>query len=583
MTRSAHRPLGAVRHRRSRGRRALAAGAVVALLLAGCSGGGVDPEAEGGATDAGGEDGGSAAPAQPDTFVHAADDEPSTMDPAQVEPGEGGETMILQAYERLLEVSPDGPELMPSLATEEPTDDNGLISEDGLTYTFPIREGVTFHDGTDLTAEDVKYSWDRVMEMDLPEGNAGLLTEIVEETTVVDDYTFEVTLQRPSAAFLNAVVVQMVASIVSQEAVEANGGVEAGQPNEFMTGNIVGTGPYELIEWNRGENLQFEIYEDYWGEPANLDLRVDVVSDPDVRILGLRAGDYDTIETDPSLVPDLEGAEGVTIYSEGLLLEPIHIGFNLNIQEDQLPDEDTIPADFFHDPAIRQAFNHAFDYDAFLQGALGGFGDFNPHYIPIGLFGHDESAPVYAAQDPERAEELFREAGVWDEGFTVSVITEAGNLFETAALVMKDSLEGLNPNFNIRVLAVAEAQFDEAHATEPVPYAMWVKNADPAGDPHAYMWDYVHPDGPWGEVHGFGQGYRDPDQVAELIEAAEVEIDEETRAAHYAELQQLLYEDPMWLIAAQEGLVMAHGDWVQGFKMNPLWPRPSLKFALMDK
>ena len=87
------------------------------------------------------------------------------------------------------------PELVPALATEVPTIDNGLISEDGLTYTFPIREGVMFHDGTELTAEDVKYSWDRVMTMDLPGGQRGLLIDIVAETAVVDDLTFEVTLQ----------------------------------------------------------------------------------------------------------------------------------------------------------------------------------------------------------------------------------------------------------------------------------------------------------------------------------------------------------------------------------------------------
>src|SRR3546814_4934016 len=87
----------------------------------------------------------------------------------------------------------------------------------------------------------------------------------------------------------------------------------------------------------------------------------------------------------PSFVADIQGAEGVTLYSEGLLLEPLHIGFNLNIPEGALPPEDTIPTDFFHDPRIRRAFNHAFDYQAFLNGPLAGFGDFNPHYVPQGV------------------------------------------------------------------------------------------------------------------------------------------------------------------------------------------------------
>jgi peptide/nickel transport system substrate-binding protein len=110
-----------------------------------------------------------------------------------------------------------------------------------------------------------------------------------------------------------------------------------------------------------------------------------------------------------------------------------------------------------------------------------------------------------------------------------------------------------------------------------------VKNADPAADPNAYMQAYVHPDGSWGQVHGFANGYRDSAQIASLIDSAAVELDEATRAGMYGELQRLLYEDPMWIIPAQEGISMAHRDWLQGFVMQPLWPRPSLRFALLNK
>ena len=519
----------------------------------------------------------------PGLLVHAADDEPTTLDPAQVEPGEGGETVILQVYDRLLDIGPASPELIPSLAVAVPSLENGGISGDGMTYTFKLREGVTFHDGTAFTADDVKYSWDRAMTMDLPEGNAGVLSDVVASMEVVDDMTFRATLSEPSASFLNSAVVSMVASIVSQDAVEANGGVEAGTPNPFMAGNMVGTGPYKFVAWNRNENIQLEVNDDYWGENAKLDVRIEIGGDPDVRVLGLRAGEFDTIETDPSFIADLEGVDGVTVYSGGLLLEPLHIGFNLNIPEGALPSEDTIPVDFFHDPRIRQAFNHAFDYEAFLNGPLAGFGAFNTHYTPIGIFGHDPNAPVYARQNYAEAERLFREAGVWDEGFSVSVITEEGNLFALMCLVLKDSIERLNPKFRINVLAVAESVFDDAHAQNPLEYAMWAKNADPAADPNFYMQAYQHPDGEWGEVHGFANGYRDSEKVASLIDQAAVELDPAKRAALYSELQTLLYEDPMWLIGAQEGVVSAHRDWLMGFAMQPLWPRPSLKFAFFDK
>ncbi|MGH9246843.1 MAG: ABC transporter substrate-binding protein [Acidimicrobiales bacterium] len=517
----------------------------------------------------------------PDLYVHAADDEPLSIDPAQVAAGEAGESVILQVYERLVEIGPDGPDLIPAIASEVPTIEGGLISEDGLTYTFPIREGITFHDGSPLTADDVKFSWDRVLTMDLPEGNGSIISDLV-ATTAVDGSDLVVTLHQRNAAFLSSVVTAAVASIVSQEAVEANGGVVAGQPNEFFASNAVGSGPYRLTAWNRGENIQLEAFEDYWGEPARLDVRIDQVPDSDVRALGLQAGDYDSIETDPTFISDIEGAEGVEIFSGEFLLEPVHMGFNLNIQEGQLPGEDTIPTDFFHDARVRRAFNFAFDYQAFIDGALAGLGGTLPHYLPQGMLGYDESLPTYET-DLAEAEQLFRDAGYWDDGFTMTVLAEEGGIFEVAGLVLRDSMAALNPAFDIRVLAVVEAQFDGAHAEDPFPYAAWIKNADPFADPAALFAAYVHPDGEWGSVHAFRNGYDDADRIAALVEESAVELDTDRRVEIYQELAEILYEDPMWLLHGNERALMAHRSWVQNFTMNPLWPRPSLKFQYFDK
>ena len=375
----------------------------------------------------------------------------------------------------------------------------------------------------------------------------------------------------------------MTASIVSQDAVEANGGVVEGEPNEVLSGTPVGTGPYRMGSWNRTENLTLEVNPDYWGTPAFDNVRWEFGLDPDVRVLGVRAGEFDTVETDPSYIADLEGVEGVIVYGEGLLLEPLHIGFNLNIPEGVLPEGDTIPLDFFHDVRIRKAFNHAFDYNAFINGALAGFGEVNPHYVPIGVFGYDPEAPIYDTQDLAEAERLFREAGVWDEGFTVTVVVESGSLFEIQCLILKDSIEGLNPDFRINVAGVAEAVFDEALSQNPVEYAMWAKNGDPAADPSAYLETYAHPDGEWGEVHGFANGYADPDGIAALIDGIATELDPATRAAMVGEAQRLLYDDPMWIIGAQEGAVTAYRDNIQGMVIQPLWPRPAMNCALYDK
>jgi len=517
----------------------------------------------------------------PGLYVHAADDEPLSVDPAQVAAGEAGETVITQVYERLVEIGPGGPDLIPSLSSEVPSVENGLISEDGLTYTFPIREGVVFHDGSELTADVVKYNWDRVLTMNLPEGNSSVLSDLV-ASTAVDGNNFVVTLNDRNAAFLNSVVTAAVASIASQEAIEANGGVQEGVVNEFMSSNMVGTGPYTLEAWNRGENIQLSIFGDYWGEPAALDARIDQVADADVRALGLQAGDYDSIETDPTFIGDLEGMEGVEVFSGDFLLEPVHMGMNMNIPEGALPPEDTIPVDFFHDVNVRRGFNLAFDYQAFVDGAMAGLGGPIPHYLPQGMLGFDESLPMFE-RDLAAAEAAFTEAGYWDEGFTMTVLAEEGGIFEIAGLVLADSMAELNPAFQIRVLAVVEAQFDSAHAEDPFQYAAWIKNADPFADPAALFAAYIHPDGEWGAVHGFRNAYADPDQIASLVDEAAVELDTDRRVEIYQELAGLLYEDPVWLIPGNERALMAHRSWVQNFAMNPLWPRPSIKFAYFDK
>lgn len=535
--------------------------ATVALAIAGCTGaaGGGDGEIR----NAG-------------LIVHHQNAEPTSLDPARTEQGEKGEAFIDNVYERLLDVGTDGPDLIPSLATEVPTTENGLVSEDRLVYTFPLREGVVFHDGTEFSAEDVVFSWERVMTMNLPEGQAAALVDSVESVVAIDDFTVEVTLTEPDASFLYSVVLNTVASVVSPDAVEENGGVVADTPNEWMDTNMVGTGPYTFGEWRRGESLSMDIFEGYWGEPAKANVRWDITPEESSRVLALIAGDADIIDLSPSNVTDVQEAEGVSIITGGLLLEPIHLGFNM--RSDNLPSGDTIPADFFADKRIRQAFNYAFDYDTYINSFLDGYGARYTAYVPQGVFGYDESAPIYD-YDPEKAAELMEQTPYWEQGFTVSVLVQAGEPeFEGVALLMKDGIEKLNPNFRVNVVNQAETQFDEALGTDPVPYALWVKNADPGADPHQFFDPHQHPDGDWGSKHGMRDAYEDPDRIADLIDAGKATVDPDERFEIYAELQRLLYEDPMWVYAAQEGLAFPYRTWLEGFVVNPLWRGPHYEY-----
>jgi peptide/nickel transport system substrate-binding protein len=415
-----------------------------------------------------------------------------------------------------------------------------------------------------MTAEDVKYSWDRVVEMALPEGQSELFSNVA-ETTVVDDFTFEVTLSEVDASFLAFLAAHPAASVVSQDAVEANGGVAAGQPNEHMAQNTEGSGPYILASWERGDRMTFDINEDYWGEPAHLPVRWELIVDT------------------PTDVPSVEGIEHAVVDTSILDLQVLQIGMNMNIAEGVLPAEDTIPLDFFQDVRVRQAFNYAFNYQGMIDGILGGLGGRNSFILPQEMYGYDPDAPIYET-DPEMAEQLFRDAGYWDEGFTISVASDQTHEgFTGAALTLKDSIEALNPNFHVNVMAVPEAQFDEILVTDPLPVAMWSYTSSQYSTPDAYLFDSALSDGRYGSVNSFVDGYSDPQMVDDLIAEARSTLDEDARLEVLSEVQNVLYEEAMWIMPANEGAPSASGEWVKNHIENPMWARPSQYWAIYDK
>jgi peptide/nickel transport system substrate-binding protein len=549
--------------------------AVLALVVAACG-----PGTTGTTTASDTTSGFAGEVPNPDVLVATVNDDVFNLDPAAVDDNDVGMNAILNVYDRLVFIHPTEDNVVPQLAAEVPSLENGMISDDGLTYTFQLREDVVFSDGSELTAEDVKYSWDRVVTMALPEGQSDLF-ENVASTTVVDDFTFEVTLSEPDASFLSFLAAHPVASVVNPDVVEANGGVVAGQPNEFMAQNMAGSGPYVLTSWEREDRMSFDINPEYWGEPAKLPVRWELIVDSPAT--GLQAMEYDIVDISPTDIPSVEGIEHATVNSDQLDLQVLQIGMNMNICEGCLPDGDTIPLDFFQDVRVRQAFNYAFDYQGYIDGILGGVGGRNSFVLPVEMYGYDPDAPIYET-DPAEAERLFREAGYWDEGFTISIISDQTHEgFTGAANVLKDSIEALNPNFHVNVLAVPEAQFDEVLVTDPLPIAMWSYTSSQYPAPDAYFFDSALSDGRYGAVNSFADGYSDPEAIDALINSARTTLDPDERLEILHEIQSVLYEEAMWIMPANEGAPSAIGNWVTGHIENPMWARPSQYWALYGK
>ncbi len=313
--------------------------------------------------------------------------EPPNLDPTAGAAGAIDEVVYANVFEGLTRYNPDGT-ISPGLA------ERWDISEDGLVYTFHLRAGVRFHDGTDLTAEDVKFSLDRARDETSTNAQKALFAGIA-DVTVVDPLTVRVTLSAPSGAFLTNMA-WGDAVIVAPGTAETN----ATTP--------VGTGPFRFARWVQGDRVELERNADYWGAAPSLErVTFRFISDPTAAFAAMMAGDLDAFpvfpapenlaqfEADPRFEVIVGSTEGETI----------------------LAMNNGVPA--LADPRVRQAIAHAIDRQEIIDGAMFGYGTpigthfapHNPDYVDLtGLSPHD----------PDKARALLAEAG-HASGLTLSL------------------------------------------------------------------------------------------------------------------------------------------------------------------
>ena len=268
------------------------------------------------------------------------------------------------------------------------------ISNDGLTYTFTLNEGVMFHDGTDMNADDVKFSLDRARGDDSTNAQKGLFADIA-DVTVVDPLTVQVTLAQPNGSFLFNMA-WGDAVIVASESIET------------IASNPIGTGAFAFSDWVQGDRLELVRNDAYWGDaPALESATFRFISDPTAAFAAVMAEDVDAFvgfpapenlpqfEADPRFQVLVGNTEGETILS----------------MNNQMPPFDNV--------LVRQAVSLAIDRQAIIDGAMFGYGTpigthfapHNPDYVDL---------IANSAHDPDRARELLAEAGFAD-GFTTTL------------------------------------------------------------------------------------------------------------------------------------------------------------------
>lgn len=514
----------------------------------------------------------------PNTFTSVSIGDPQELDPAHAYDTASG-AVIMNAYETLIWYERERTDkLKPMLATEVPTQANGGISSDGLTYTFHIRPGVKFHDGSTLSADDVVFSIRRLVVMNLADGPAWMYTEILNESGIqkIDQYTVQFTLTEQAPRFLS-IMAYNAASILSQNWVASRGCGEPieGVPCENIERDVMGTGPYKFVKWVPDQYVLMEYHPDYWGGWSASERQsqgypegfVNTVlmkknNDKDSRILELLSGDADFAYVPIADRDKVDGKDGIRIMEGQPTFSMGFIGFNHNIQDWGT----TAPsADFFADINVRKAFCYSFPYQQFITDELDDHALKPKGPIPSGMLGFNDYGPEYEL-DLDQAEYYFKEAGYWETGFTLTVYYNSGNTArENGLLMLENNIEALNPKFDLVVQGLEWPDYLDKFIQSEMPlfFLGW---APDYADPHDYVQPFLHSSGHF----PYYLSYQNDVLDQKIMDAAR-ETDENIRIDLYAEIIDMEHDEAIYIWTHQGITFHVERDWVDGWYSNPMY------------
>jgi peptide/nickel transport system substrate-binding protein len=522
------------------------------------------------------------------------------LDPAKDYETVGGE-ILQNVYETLVFYNgSSASELKPMLATEVPTVANGGISADGLTYIFNIRQGVKFSDGTALTAADVKYSFDRALMLNDPQGpfwmygqslipnyynstiypastfaaNGNIVPSI--NQTVLDQHIWvngtqvQFNLTAPYPAFLAALAFNG-GSIVSQTFVEAHGGLtKAGY--DYMDANTMGTGPYKVAEIKVDSYVKLVRNDNYWRTPAKIEtILISQVADTNARIMALKNGDLDAAAIPRAQRASVEGAPNITVVKGNPTFNIDFLGLNQKLNLTGADATKTnVPADFFADKNVRLAFAYAFNYGLYMNETLQGMAIVPNGAIPQGMFGYDASVPAYSydlAMAKSYLENATHGSSNWlADGFNLEVFYNAGNdARETACLLMQSGLEALNSNIHVTVTPLEWSVYLEYRTTGKMP-AMFLGWAPDYADPDDYVQPFYLSSGTYASMVNYANTTLD-DKIA----AAAAELNTTVRAEMYKNISMDMQKECVFIWTSQATNFFVGHDYIQGYYFNPMY------------
>lgn len=409
------------------------------------------------------------------------------------------------------------------------------VSEDNLTWTFHIRPGVKFHNGRELTAEDVKYSYERILDPEVGSGVAWRLS-LVDSFEVVDELTLNVLLKEPYPGLLAKIGGYKGMAIVPKEVAEAG----------ELERNPVGTGPFKFVSYTPGDSIVLEANPDYWeeGKPYLDQIIFKPIPDDTVRLTNLQTSVVDWIDNLP--------AEQVTMLSESaeFVVDRVggtdygYIGINLKREP-------------FDNPLVRQALNYAINREDVAAAALWDTAVPGQNPLPKDSFWYSGYQPY--TYDPERAKELLAEAGYAD-GFSAEFMpTTEYEETVRAAQVLQAQLAEVGIDASIRTLEWGTWLEEEGAGNFDMYICSWIGNIDPD--------DYFYSQHRTGQVFNF-TGYSNP-ELDTLLDQGRTEADPEARKAIYDQVQQIVIDDSPYVFLFIPANVDAYQPYVKGYITRP--------------
>lgn len=480
------------------------------------------------------------------TLVIAVDSDPANLEPGTNRAFPVGSEIIINVFDTLVAWAPPDFAMLEGRLAESWT-----VSDDGMTYTFKLRPDVTFHDGTTFEAEDVKFSFERTLELNsFMEAYFGSIAAI----NVIDPLTVEIVLERPSAVFLSWLAMPQ-AAIVSPEAVDQFG--------EGFSANPVGTGPFKFVSYTPDTEVVLEANDAYFRGAPTLDTIIyRVIPDAATRRLEIENGTVDIVQQNGQLfsipvedIKALKETPGIDVIElESQIIR--NIDFNNNKADSP-----------FNDVRLRQAVAYAIDYDGLVDTLLGGTAARVYGPLTTSSWGFNPAVMDMAFNyDPDRARELLSEAGYEPGQLTLPLYSFQGSLWGDVGTFIQANLADVG--INVELTQMEFPPYRDLHTAGEHDIALdgrqpWYN------DPDAHITI-----GYLSELAGTAMNFRMSEDAVldQLILDAQTATDQETRKNLYYEIQETLMDQVPGVYLFSPKIIIYKRSNVDGLVVNSAPP-----------